>query len=113
LGRPRRRPWRRALDSAVAQAHRAWEYQDTDLFLIAATYAFHIAEAQAFLDGNKRTAVDAALTFLEFNGVELLDEPALTKHMLSNAMIALSVRSLEKAGLASLFRTLAVVPDAP
>jgi hypothetical protein len=33
--------------------------------------------------------------------------------MLSNAMIALSVRSLEKAGLASLFRTLAVVPDAP
>jgi death-on-curing protein len=101
---------RGALESAVAQAHRAWEYQDADVFLIAATYAFHIAEAQAFLDGNKRTAMDSALTFLEFNGVELLDEPALTVHILSNAMIALSVRSLDKGGLASLLRTLAVEP---
>jgi death-on-curing protein len=40
-----------------------------DLFDIAAGYCFHIAEAQAFFDGNKRTAVAAALTFLEINRV--------------------------------------------
>jgi len=27
-------------------------------------YAFHLAESQAFLDGNKRTAVASALVFL-------------------------------------------------
>lgn len=29
---------------------------------MAAAYAFHIGEAQAFFDGNKRTGLDAALT---------------------------------------------------
>jgi death-on-curing protein len=37
---------------------------------MAAAFALHIAEAQAFLDGNKRTAIASALVFLEVNGVE-------------------------------------------
>jgi death-on-curing protein len=41
------------------------------LFAIAAAYAFHIAESQAFLDGNKRTALGSALVFLEINGVNI------------------------------------------
>jgi death-on-curing protein len=36
---------------------------------IAAGYAFHIAQAQGFLDGNKRTGIAAALSLLEANGV--------------------------------------------
>jgi death on curing protein len=36
--------------------------------LQAAVLAHGIAEAQAFVDGNKRTALIAMLTFLEVNG---------------------------------------------
>lgn len=39
------------------------EYVHSDLFSMAAAYAFHIAESQAFVDGNKRTGLDAALVF--------------------------------------------------
>ncbi|GIW25583.1 type II toxin-antitoxin system death-on-curing family toxin [Meiothermus sp.] len=35
----------------------------------AAAYLFHISQAHTFNDGNKRTAVLAALTFLELNGL--------------------------------------------
>jgi death-on-curing protein len=45
-----------ALASAVAQAE-AWfggSFLHSFPFGMAAAYAFHIAEAQAFLDGNKR-----------------------------------------------------------
>jgi prophage maintenance system killer protein len=33
-------------------------------FEMAAAYALHIAENQPFLDGNKRTALNAAIAFL-------------------------------------------------
>jgi death on curing protein len=35
---------------------------------LAAAYAFGLVKAQAFLDGNKRTALVTALTFLRLNG---------------------------------------------
>ena len=35
---------------------------------IGAAYAFHLAESQGFLDGNKRTAIACAGTFLRANG---------------------------------------------
>ena len=37
----------------------------------AAAYGFFIAEAQAFVDGNKRTAAAAMLTFLHVNGYDV------------------------------------------
>ena len=39
-----------------------------DLSDIAATYAFHIAQAQAYLDGNKRLRLPR-LSFFDGNGV--------------------------------------------
>jgi death on curing protein len=48
------------------------------LFEMAAAYLFHISRNHPFIDGNKRTAIAAALTFLEMNGVEIdADENAL------------------------------------
>jgi death-on-curing protein len=41
------------------------------LFAMAATYFYGICRNHPFIDGNKRTAVGAALTFLELNGVEV------------------------------------------
>ena len=40
-------------------------------FEMAAAYLYGICRNHPFLDGNKRTAVAAALTFLEMNGAEI------------------------------------------
>jgi death-on-curing protein len=88
--------------SAVAQPRNDFYYGRADLFGIAAAYAFHIAQAQAFLDGNKRTGLAAATAFLELNGVNTdADQSRLVE-----AMIAIAERRLDKAGLAALFREL-------
>lgn len=60
---------RSGLESAISHPQNVYFYSGGDLFDIAAAYAYHIAEAQAFLDGNKRAAIGAAFTFLEGNGV--------------------------------------------
>jgi death-on-curing protein len=98
-----------ALESAVAtpQATFGGEFLHEGLFEMAAAYAFHIAENQPFLDGNKRTALNAAIVFLDINGWRVLD-PDMA---LYDAMIALSNRSLDKAGLADLLRRLAEAAD--
>lgn len=41
------------------------------IFEMAAAYLHGICRNHPFLDGNKRTAVAAALTFLDFNEIEL------------------------------------------
>lgn len=41
------------------------------LFEMAAAYLFNICKNHPFIDGNKRTAVAASLTFLEMNGIEI------------------------------------------
>jgi death-on-curing protein len=41
------------------------------LGVCAATYAYHLTQAHAFLDGNKRVAAAVAEIFLELNGAEL------------------------------------------
>lgn len=41
-------------------------------FEMAAAYAYHIAQNQPFVDGNKRTAMTAALVFLEINGYPVM-----------------------------------------
>ena len=47
------------------------------IFAMAATYLYGICRNHPFIDGNKRTAVATALTFLELNGVEVdADEDA-------------------------------------
>jgi len=83
-----------ALESAVATPASTFdgEFLRADLFHIAAAYAFHIAENQPFLDGNKRAALNAALVFLDINGW-LVTDPEL---LLYDAMIAISSRSLDR-----------------
>jgi len=61
------------LESAVEQARATafGELLHAELFEMAAAYLFHIVKNHAFLDGNKRTALVAALVFLDINGVSL------------------------------------------
>ncbi len=93
------------LESAVMtpQASFGGEYLHSDLFEMAAAYAFHIAENQPFLDGNKRTALNSAMVFLELNGFEFPTEDDLS---LYHAMIAIAEERLDKQGLADIFRVM-------
>ena len=90
-----------ALESAVAQPINVFLYGDGDLCEIAAAYAYHIAESQAYLDGNKRTGIHAALDFLEINGVDTSSLPELAAY---DAMIRVANHELDRRGLAQFFR---------
>jgi death on curing protein len=50
------------------------EFLHNDIFEMAAAYLFHIAKNHPFLDGNKRTALAAALVFLWLNGFRLVSD---------------------------------------
>lgn len=94
------------LESAVAMPRASFgeAYLHEDLAHMAAAYAFHIAQNQPFLDGNKRTGLVAALVFLELNGITVLDP----QERLYDAMIAIAGRRMDKDGLAELLRELSV-----
>ncbi|MBA3264002.1 MAG: Fic family protein [Thermoleophilaceae bacterium] len=53
------------LESALGRLRAYAHYEDADLALQAAVLANGIAESQTFIDGNKRLALVAMLTFLE------------------------------------------------
>ncbi len=93
------------LESALAMPQSTFggEFLHKTLFAMAAAYAFHIAENQPFVDGNKRTGLAAALVFLAINGVEIED----LKGRLYDAMMAIAARKLSKEGLATLLGELA------
>jgi death-on-curing protein len=88
------------VESALASARNTFLYARGDLFDIAASYAFHVAESQAFVDGNKRTAVVAAMVFLARNGVYVQPSP----WELYLAMIDIAAKKKTKADLAKVFR---------
>ena len=50
-------------------------YAAPSLADIAAAYAFGIAKAHAFMDGNKRTAFVTSITFLRLNGYSFRPSP--------------------------------------
>ena len=59
------------LESALAAAENRHHYEGADVVSCAATYAYHLAQSHAFLDGNKRVAAAITEAFLETNGFEL------------------------------------------
>lgn len=60
-----------ALESALAAAENREYYEGADLATCAATYAYHLSQAHAFFDGNKRLAAAVSEIFLEINGARL------------------------------------------
>lgn len=60
------------LESALAAVQNRHIYEDADLGACAATYAYHLTQAHAFVDGNKRIAAAVAEAFLESNGMQLM-----------------------------------------
>ena len=64
------------LESALARPVNRWHYGETDLAALAASYAFGLARNHAFVDGNKRIAFQAMMTFLRLNDIAFAPEPA-------------------------------------
>lgn len=60
------------LESALERPRNRHHYGDGDIFDFAAEYAFGIVRNPPFLDGNKRTGLLAAATFLVINGHMLI-----------------------------------------
>ena len=63
------------IEMGCARALNRAAYAEAGLAEIAAAYAFGIAKAHAFVDGNKRTAFVTAVTFLRLNGYGFRPEP--------------------------------------
>jgi len=63
----------RLLESALRSVEATFDgaFLHETVFAMAAAYLHGICRNHPFLDGNKRTAVSAALTFLEMNGIEV------------------------------------------
>jgi death-on-curing protein len=91
------------LQSAVAmpQAGSGGQYFHTDLFEMAAAYLYHIASNHPFVDGNKRVAMAAALTFLELNGLAVGIQSSAAIEAL---VLAVASGSASKADATAFFR---------
>jgi death-on-curing protein len=59
------------LESALARPQNAFAYGEEDILVLAVRLMTGIAQAHAFEQGNKRTAVEALWHFLRFNGYDL------------------------------------------
>jgi death-on-curing protein len=90
------------VESALGSAQNTFWYGRGGAFEIAAAYAYHIAEAQAFVDGNKRTVAAAAISFLRKNGFRFSKDDG----SLYQAMIAIAEKRLDKTGLAAVLKQL-------
>lgn len=92
------------LQSALAQPEGSFggQWLHEDLFEMAAAYAYHLAQNHPFLDGNKRTALDAALVFLEMNRISIFDP----KQELIDAMLKIASGKFDKKEFAEVLRKL-------
>lgn len=88
------------LESALGRPLHHWQYEEPDLFDLAAAYAHAIANNHPFLDGNKRAAFMAAFVFLIDNGIAPPPDPAEAAAM----TIALADKSVSESQYAAWLR---------
>jgi death-on-curing protein len=92
------------LESALQRPLNKYLYGETDLFSLAAAYAYGIARNHPFVDGNKRTALVACRTFLLINGFDI----AATGQDKYQTFVALAAGELDEDALAAWLRDHAV-----
>ena len=59
------------IESALGRPRNLQQYNDPDLFDLAAAYGFGLARNHGFIDGNKRTAYVVTRLFLVLNGQDI------------------------------------------
>jgi death on curing protein len=75
------------LDSALERPRNRLHYEpESDLFALAASYGFGLAQNHPFVDGNKRVAFQAMYVFLALNGLRIeAEEPEVVRLVLALA----------------------------
>src|SRR5262249_6669623 len=96
------------LQSAVAQPMATFggQFLNEDIFIMAAALLISLVKNHPFVDGNKRTALLAALTFLDLNGHPIESPSPLLESMTLDA----AAGCLDKHTVAEMFRSLAGAP---
>jgi death-on-curing protein len=76
------------LESAISQPQATYsdEFLHASIPAMAAAYLFHICRNHPFVDGNKRVAANAAITFLLMNNWE----PTFSEDALVDAVLAVA-----------------------
>ena len=90
------------LESAIGTVTATFggEFLHHTIFEMAAAYLFHICKNHPFIDGNKRTALACALTFLRMNGVRF----AFEENALYDLVIGVAEGRVTKAEVAVFFQ---------
>ena len=89
-----------ALEKALARPEQKAHYGEPAIHELAAAYVFGLARTPAFVDGNKRTAIVAAATFLMLNGYELIANDGT----LYEFTMAIAAGEIDEDGAAAFFR---------
>ena len=88
------------LESPLARSVNQWHYGETDLAQFAAAYAFGLARNHPFIDGNKRIAFQAMMTFLRVNEIWFAPPPPAATAII----LALAAGEVNEDGLARWIR---------
>lgn len=89
-----------ALESALGRPVNRAAYGEADLAELAAAYAFGIAKNHPFIDGNKRAALLALITFLGLNDVDFVADEAQAAAII----VGLAAGEIDESGLARWIR---------
>ena len=95
------------LESALSMPQAAFggTYLHGDIYEMAAAYLFHIVSNHPFVDGNKRTGMVAALTFLDLNGYWFTEgNGAELDNALESLVLSVACSETSKEGVAAFFR---------
>jgi death on curing protein len=99
------------LESAVAtpMATFGGEFLHSTIPAMAAAYLFHICQNHPFVDGNKRTGANAAITFLLINGWDL----EVSAEELVDLVLAVASGHMSKSALTETFDVRCRPPSNP
>ena len=89
------------LESALDRPRNKFHFGMGDLSTLAAAYAFGIAKNHPFVDGNKRTAFLAIITFLGLNGIDFIVDEAQAVAVIQD----LAAGNLDETQLAAWIRS--------
>ena len=89
-----------ALESALVAVENREYYENADLATCATTYAYHLTQAHAFVDGNKRIAAAVSEIFLKLNDARL----NMTEEQIVRLFLDIAAGSLSRDEVEQLFQ---------
>jgi death on curing protein len=78
----------------------------SDIIEVAAAYLFYLCGNHPFVDGNKRTAMAAAIVFLRLNGIETKPDSTMWEKL----MLDVAAGRIDRATTTARFRKLVRAP---